>query len=148
MMLEFWQRDSNLRRQDLQKISQEYKIVFVSPISVSESSNWHLMLVTQNGFRIFIHFAQEKVDMPTDEELRQEGINTDYLFYERLTHKWRIEEIMHFPDQSTLAELQFMNKLTSAITGGQVHSTANAISLDPQSILYDQFDGVLAFVQP
>lgn len=39
-----------------------------------------------------------------------------------------------------------LNHATGIFTAGQVSSTANSIAQDPQSLLYDSFDGVLAFV--
>ena len=54
-MLELKQQETkNMKSSDFKRLSKEYPIVFVESISINQSSDYHLMLVTQNGFRIYI----------------------------------------------------------------------------------------------
>lgn len=98
MMFEFWQKERSWRRADTQRIVQEYKIIHVSPISLAESGIWHLLLVTQNGFRVYVTFTLQRTELPTGDDLRQDGINLDLLMVDRFTAEWSIAEIMYFPD--------------------------------------------------
>jgi hypothetical protein len=61
MMLEFWQKDFSTRKADLTKMAAEYSIIHVEPLGYNESKTWHLLLVTQNSFRIFLHFEELEV---------------------------------------------------------------------------------------
>jgi len=61
MMLEFWQKDFSTRKADLAKMAVEYSIIHVEPLGYNESKNWHLLLVTQNGFRVFLHFEEIEI---------------------------------------------------------------------------------------
>lgn len=99
MMLEFWQRERPTKnRQEFQSFISEFKIIYVAPITINESNRWHLMLVTQNGYRIYIQFEEKEVERPNLEEYKIEGSSSDFLIRLRFTNKWHIAEIMHFPD--------------------------------------------------
>ena len=65
MMLEFWQKEKFIGKKDLE----DYKIVFVNPVSVAESKNFHLLLITENGHRIYINFEIEEEVHPTLEKI-------------------------------------------------------------------------------
>ncbi len=45
-MLEFWQKDKSNKKPDVKKLTLENKIVYLKPISISESEKWHFMIVT------------------------------------------------------------------------------------------------------
>ena len=45
-MMEFWQRDKSLKKMDLKKLTQEHRIVYIEPLSLSETDKWHLLIVT------------------------------------------------------------------------------------------------------
>jgi hypothetical protein len=68
-MLEFNQANNKqLKASEFKRLSSEYPIVFVQPLSVAESSVYHLMLVTQNGYRVYIQFETEDALEPQPEE--------------------------------------------------------------------------------
>ena len=70
MMLEFWQKDISIRKADVERIVADYKIINVAPISSAESQNWHLLLITQNGYRVYLHFDLVDAGLITTDELR------------------------------------------------------------------------------
>jgi hypothetical protein len=129
-MLEFWQRDKSAKKPDLKKLSQEHKIVYVEPISVAESEKWHLMLVTQNGYRIYVGFITESALSPADEDLKEKLACSDYLHFERPTKQWNIMEILHLPDQTSYQDLNFVNQKQSMFNGGTLQSVSQNPGFD------------------
>ena len=97
-MLEFWLKDNSTKKPDYKKLNQEHKIVYVKPVSIAESEKYHLMLVTQNGYRVFIGFSTDSYTQPSYDELKEESACNDYIHFERPTKKWNIMEVLHFPD--------------------------------------------------
>lgn len=56
------------------------------------------MLVTRIGLRIYIQF--ETIDVfISDKEVEEVTANTDLIINQRFTKRWRIAEIMNFPDE-------------------------------------------------
>jgi hypothetical protein len=129
-MLEFWQKDKSAKKPDLKKLTQEKKIVYVEPISVAESEKWHLMLVTQNGYRIYVGFITESALNPPDEDLKDNLACSDYLHLERPTKKWNIMEILHLPDQTSYQDLNFINQKQSMFNGGTLQSVSQNPGFD------------------
>lgn len=65
---------------------------------MAESAIWHLVLVTRIGLRIYIQF--ETIDVfISDKEVEEVTANTDLIINQRFTKRWRIAEIMNFPDE-------------------------------------------------
>lgn len=55
------------------------------------------MLITQNGYRIYITFETRLEEEPDEQEMLKEGVVFDLVTNERFTHRWQISEIMYFP---------------------------------------------------
>jgi hypothetical protein len=65
----------------------------MTPVNVNESDQWHLLLITQSGLRIYLQFEEEEVQLDQDE-----GIVFNYIHTKRFTKSFWIAEIMNLPD--------------------------------------------------
>lgn len=147
MMHDFWSRDKSVKKSELIAISHEFNIVFVYPISVADSQIFDLLLITQNGFRIYISFETSIAAMPSDDEYSNDFANSDIIIPQRPTGKWQIMEIMKMPDQSSFMDYLYLNQRQSILSCGRTQGSANNILLNREQINYDSQSGVLSFLQ-
>jgi hypothetical protein len=124
MMLEFWQKDTSVKKSDITRIANEYKIIQVVPLNKSESLFWHLLLITQNGYRIYIQFDMIEAKQPSKEDLNSSYVNTENLELRRFSGTWHIAEIMFLPEPHSLAEIQMIYRGQTVFSGGSLHSAA------------------------
>ena len=65
---------------------------------------WHLLLVMQNGLRIYVQFDQEQVQVPPFEDCAKNGAICDYLIEDRFKSNWQIAEIMTLPSEDAFLD--------------------------------------------
>ena len=78
------------------------------------------MLITQNGYRVYIGFSTDSSPQPSMDELKDISSCSDSIHLERLTKKWNIMDILHFPDQSTYQDLNLINQKQSIFNCGNL----------------------------
>jgi hypothetical protein len=103
-MFEFWGRDTKIKGRDIFEIAADFKIIYISPVTFSESRQWHLLLVTQNGYRIFIRFELDQVSEPSEEELKKSDAIVDFIIDLRFKKYWSIAEIMYLPEEDNFVD--------------------------------------------
>lgn len=140
--------EESIRGKNMLEEAVPYKIVYISPIVFSESKQWQLMIVTKNGYRVYLSFSSVEAIEPTEEEIENAGAQSSFLVLERITNEWRVAEIMKFPNEEAAIDTNFMNSLMNGLF--RVH-TLNAFyegtNLTQHVIAYNNFNSTLIYGQ-
>eukprot|EP00347_Sterkiella_histriomuscorum_P003419 403364365 len=147
-LLEFQNRTIMGKGYDIYEVSKEFNIVLVQPILFSQSKIFHLLVVTQNGHRIYIQFQEDVYDkVVTEEDLEKPDAVFDFLIQHRFTHRWEIVSVLELPDEESVED-----HLDEAIQKG-IYKVYNMTSksqksyLDSEGIAYDTLESTLIYSQ-
>ena len=80
-------------------MSKDYLFIHVAPIQYNESQQYHLLIVTKNGYRIYIRFLNKnKQDCNNMKGSDKDAQELD----DRFSSNWEIASAISFPNDSII----------------------------------------------